>query len=119
MTRPAKVYPPCLRCDSDMYGHHQDPVPGQKRYGRRGLCKGCATRIERRHGNLHLYPRRTSQADVVLEDAMIYARRGMTRHEVAEKLGYTSTDSLYQVFRRAGKLDLYDRFKMITEGVAA
>lgn len=109
----------CERCRFPMRLRREGVVPGTKLSGARGLCNGCYSWIQTT-GRLDRYPRRMQRAADVLDDAMVYAYRGgMTRADIARQLGYRSFDSLYQVFRRAGRGDLYSKFKDLTESVAA
>jgi len=115
----ARRRPRCRLCRFPMVTAREVRKPSQRRVGGRGLCTNCYSH-EQHGGRLEDHPRRTRRSDDVLDDAMVYAYRGgMTKHDIARQLGYSRFDSLYQVFRRAGRRDLYGKFKNLTEGVTA
>lgn len=68
----------------------------------RGLCATCYSWAHR-HGTLADYERKIRPRDETLREYDFLSGQGLTRKEIAEKLGIKD-DSLYRTLYRAGRL---------------
>lgn len=87
----------CLGCGRRLYPR-RCAVSARNRHGGRGLCVPCYE-AKRNAGELDQFPRRTRRSADTVEDAEFLASTGLTRPQVARRLGMTE-NAIYQARKR-------------------